>query len=67
MKEAYPNEIINVDTTLYERSKFILSVCPSYICGGKASDLVVKIIDENLNDSKKSIKNRIIYLHVCFY
>lgn len=59
VKEAYPNEIINVDTSLNEKSNFILSVCPNYICGGKASDLVEKIIDENPNDSKKSIKNRI--------
>ena len=59
LSEVFPDEKIVMDTSLIEKSKYVLSMCPDYICGAKAKELVEIIIDENSKLSQKEIKEKI--------
>ncbi len=56
LKEAFPDEKIEFNEKYRNRNNLILDVCPSYICGCKAEELVDKIIDENPKASKKALR-----------
>lgn len=68
--EVFPNDNIIIDNTIEEKHNLVLKVCPDYICGKEAYELVEKIIDENCKSSQKVIKEKIketFHLEKCKY